>query len=274
MLSSLRLIILLFLLSSCSKDIMEYPNSNFLRYTPKSSAGDISNPAMLINNKPVRLPDLQPKDFQDKNVQSYFNSKYPNPGRVPRAGLGGYPLNQPRASVQNYAPLRQNLPARQVKQVIKPQNSYNSYDYAQKYYKGGSSSYQPQKPNLPRVLKSQKFKNNYDDKRGFRQILKPRPAERYPEITPQYPYKKEYQESKEVVNPHALTQEKRAKLGLLENDFFVPKFKKDYYNNSNGYIRNNKQIEVIEEFDNNILDNMINDNVLDQRFKTKSLPSF
>ena len=62
-------------------------------------------------------------------------------------------------------------------------------------------------------------------------------------------------------------------MGLLHNDYFVPKFKKDYYNNANNNFRNNDNIEVIEEFDNDILDNMIKNNSLDQRFKTKSLPS-
>ena len=109
MLKKVRLLLLLFLCSSCGNNAMEYPNSNFLRYTPKSSLADIDNPAMLINNKTVRIPDLQPKDFKDKNVQNYFKNKYPNAAMPPNARSYS---NQVRPSnMRNYTAKKPNMPA-------------------------------------------------------------------------------------------------------------------------------------------------------------------
>ena len=260
--------ILLIFLISCSRDIFKYPNPNFLRYQPESSTLPISDPAIFVGREPVRLSDLKGKDFKNKNAQSYFKNMPPNIRS--RQNQQVYQDNRVFANPKRGA-------AQQSSRSRPPMvnNNVKGYDYQQveQYYQNTPYPYQikrDQEFSAPLVRNSP---NSKYDNQGFNQVLKKDPIENYPEITAQYPYKDQYKKSKQNNNPYVLNQEDREALGLMSENYFAPKSNTE----NSGYrfkSTNIEEIEVIEELDSDILDNMINNDALNQRFKTRSLPSY
>ena len=259
---------LLIFLVSCNKDVFEYPNPNFLRYQPEASTAPINDPAIFVGREPVRLSDLKGKDFADKNVQSYFKNMPPDRlYRQRQQANQGVRVPSKSKRVVPKTSNRERLP-------IKTNNAQDSnYKQVEQYYKDTPYPYQIEQ-NKKRPFSSVKNKSQrrYDAK-GFNKILKKDAIENYPEITAQYPYKDQYKKSKQNDNPYVLDQADREALGLINENYFAPK--SGQQNQGYKFRANNMQgIEVIEELDSDILDNMINNDSLNQRFKSRSLPSY